>query len=124
MTSDQIVLLDVDIASIARITYYVGGINVADAVPTDDLTVTGLTRVDGEFGGSVMIGSMQNNSSTTVDNPSVTVFGLNSAGRPLFATDDIELTSIAAGSSWSFTTSPSFDEAYATTVAFPEASDF
>jgi hypothetical protein len=43
--------------------------------------------------------------------------------RLRFATEDIELTSIAVGGSWSFTTNPSFDEAYTTTAAFPEASD-
>jgi hypothetical protein len=49
----------------------------------------------------------------------VTIYGLNAAGRPLFASEAIELV----GSSWPFETSPRFEGAYVTYAAYAKVSD-
>jgi hypothetical protein len=69
------------------------------------------------------VGEVENNLPDTVKNPSISIFGLNAVGRPLFETGTIDLVNVAAGSSWSFETNPSFDEIPADFAAFPDASD-
>jgi len=109
---------------IASGTYTVGAINLIDAVPTDDIVVTGLTTEPGMFGGHHFVGRVENRStSSTFRNPSVSVFGLNAVGRPLFESGDIEILDIPRGGSWSFSTTPNVDETFASLVAFPDASE-
>jgi hypothetical protein len=65
--------------------------------------------VDDGFGGYQFVGTLSNDAPLPVDNPSIAIFGVNAAGRPLFEARDDSTTTIAPGSSWSFTTQ-SFDE--------------
>lgn len=123
MLADTIALIDVDVAQIAKVTHEFGAIILVDAVPTDDIKVVGVQATPGDFGGNVFTGSIQNDSTVPVENPSIVVFGVNAAGRPLFASEAIELTTIPAGGSWSFETAPEFEETFDSFVAYPDVSD-
>lgn len=123
MLADTIALLDVDVTQIAKVTHEFGAIILVDAAPTDDIKVVGVQATPGDFGGNVFTGSIQNDSTVPVENPSVVIFGVNSAGRPLFASEAIELTTIPAGGSWSFETGPEFEETFDSFMAYPDVSD-
>jgi hypothetical protein len=123
MAAHDTVLANVDTSTIAAVSYDFGAVNVTDAVATSDLQVTGVTTSDDGFGGTQFTGKLINHASTAVTNPSVVFYTVNAAGRPLEQTEAIELTSIAAGSSWTFTTLVSVTGAYDHYVTFPDASD-
>jgi len=123
MLVDQLGLTDVDVSQIAKVTHEFGALILTDAAPTDEIKVSGVQPVPAEFGGNVFSGMLENDSPDGVKNPSVAIYGLNAAGRPLFASEAIELVTIAAGSSWPFETSPRFEEPYVTYAAYAKVSD-
>jgi hypothetical protein len=111
-----------DVNAIASVTHSFGAIIIEDAVPTDDLVVTGVQVVLDEFGRNQFVGQFHNDSDAAVENPSVSVFGVNAAGRPLVEAGAIDLVTIPAGGTWDFTTG-AFEESVDSFVAFPSASD-
>jgi hypothetical protein len=123
MLSDTLALGDVDVAMIAKVTHEFGAIILTDAVATDDIKVSGVQPVPSGPSGNVFAGSVDNDSTVGVKNPSVAIYGLNMAGRPLFVSEAIELTTIAAGASWMFETTGKFEEPYASFAAYPDVSD-
>lgn len=94
-----------------------------DVVASTELEVTNVAAVPTGFGGYEYTGQLQNRTSSSVNDPSVSIFGVNAVGRPLFESSDVELTTIAPSSAWTFQTTPSFDEPHAGFVAFLEAHD-
>jgi hypothetical protein len=52
----------------------------------------------------------------------ISLFGVNAVGRPLVEATDIDLNSLAAGSSWNFVTG-SFSEEVSEYVAYPSVRD-
>ena len=123
MLSDTLALSDVDVTKIAKVTHSFGALILTDAAATTDIKVTNVMKTEGEFGGNVFSGAVENDAAEGVKNPSVNIYGLNAVGRPLFVSKAIELTTIAAGGSWPFKTSPKFEEAYASYAAYPHVSD-
>jgi hypothetical protein len=123
MLSDTLALDDVDATTIAKVTHEFGAIILTDAVATDDIKVSGVKAVPSGTRGSVFTGSVDNDSTVGVKNPSVAIYGLNAAGRPLFVSEAIQLTTIAAGASWMFETTGRFEEPYASFAAYPDVSD-
>jgi hypothetical protein len=123
MLSDTLALGDVDVTKIAKVTHEFGAIILTDAVATDDIKVSGVTAVPSGTSGNVFTGSVDNDSAEGVKNPSVAIYGLNAAGRPLFVSKAIQLTTIAAGASWMFETTGKFKEQYASFAAYPDVSD-
>ena len=123
MAIDTTVLADVDTTRIASVSYDFGAINLTDGVPTNDIAVTGVTTSDDGFGGRVFSGQVVNNSTTAVTNPSIAIYVVNAPGRPLAETEAIQLTTIAAGGSWTFKTTTGITEPYDHFVAFPAVSD-
>lgn len=122
MLSDTLALSDVDVTKIAKVTHAFGALILTDAVASDDIKVSGVEAVpDGT--GKVFTGSLDNDADEPVKNPSVAIYGLNSAGRPLFKSEALALTTIAAGGSWMFKTNPRFEEPYASFAAYPDVSD-
>jgi hypothetical protein len=111
-----------DVNDIASVTHSFGALIIEDAVPTDDLVVTGVQVVLDEFGRNQFVGQFHNDSDAAVETPSVSVFGVNAAGRPLVEAGAIDLVTIPAGGTWSFTTG-AFEESVDSFVAFPSASD-
>jgi hypothetical protein len=119
-TGMQAVLVDLGsrtIDDVTSITWTIGALNVFDAVPSADLTVTDVMAIAAP-GGRVFTGRLENRGRRTVTGPRVTLFGLNVVGRPLFASSDIESIDVAPAGSWGFETGPSFDEAYDSHAAF------
>ena len=108
---------------IASGTYVIGAINLTDAVTVADLPVLGVTTAPGAFRGSHFTGRVENRGRGTIRNPSVSIYGLNLVGRPLFQSRDLEILSVSLGASWAFSTSPDFEETYASYVAFPDADE-
>jgi hypothetical protein len=123
MLKDTLALQDVDISKIAKVTHEFGAIVITDAVPTDDIKVTDVLAVAGTLGGQVFTGTLKNDSQASVKNPSVMIYGVNAVGRPLFASEGIELVTIPAGGTWMFKTTNGFDQPYADFAAYPQVSD-
>ena len=101
----------------------VGGIILTDAVPTDDIKVTGVQAVASGTTGQVFSGAVKNDGTSSVKNPSVAIYGLNAAGRPLFSSEAIELVGIPAGGSWMFKTTNKFNEPFSDFAAYPHVSE-
>jgi hypothetical protein len=76
-----------------------------DVVPISGLTVGHLT-VTVRGSGSAYKGTLVNGLDVTVRNPSVTVFPVNRAGRPMGVATGRGTTAISPGSSWTFETTP------------------
>jgi hypothetical protein len=123
MLKDTLALEGVDIAKIAKVTHAFGALILTDASPTTDIKVKDVQAVDQATNGQVFTGAVVNDSPDAVKNPSIAIYGLNTAGRPLFASEDIELATIAAGASWMFSTTPKFDQKFASFAAYPDVSD-
>ena len=123
MAVDQITLSDVtDPTVIASVKHNFGGLILEDAVSTNDIVVTGVRIVEDTLGRNQFTGQVRNDTDATVRNPAISIFGVNAVGRPLVEGSDIELTTIAAGASWTFTTN-SFEESVEGYVAFPRVSE-
>jgi len=123
MLKETLSLQDVDISKIAKVTHEFGALILTDAAPTDDIKVSNIAPVSAGVSGLVFSGSLLNNGTTGVKNPSVAIYGVNAVGRPLFSSEAIELVTIAAGSSWAFKTIDKFDEPFADFAAYPRVSD-
>jgi hypothetical protein len=123
MLKDTLALEGVDIATIAKVTHTFGALILTDGAPTTDIKVKDVKAVDEGANGQVFTGAVVNDSPDAVKNPSIAIYGLNAAGRPLFASEDIELKTIAAGASWMFSTTPKFDQKFASFAAYPDVSD-
>lgn len=116
---------DADVSRIASFTYSFGALNVIDAEPTTDATVSALEVFTDDLGATRYRGMIVNHTSVPFDHAGVYVFGLTAAGRPLLGVSDFTPDTIAAFGSWSFETLR-FDvapEDIATVVAFPEVSE-
>jgi hypothetical protein len=122
MTVGAYTLQAEDVPNVASMNYDFGALILVDAVPTNDITVTGVQIVDQGSGRYQFTGALNNDSTTPVTNPSVSIFGVNSVGRPLAEAGDIELTTVSAGSAWQFSTT-SFSVPVEDYVAFPDATD-
>jgi hypothetical protein len=123
MAADTLTLNDLtDPTVVASVRYSFRGLILTDAVSTNDIVVTGVRIVVDSFGENQYTGQMRNDSDVPVSNPSISIFGVNAVGRPLVEAMDIELTTIAPGASWTFTTL-SFEESPPGFVAVPDASD-
>lgn len=123
MLKDTLALEGVEIANIAKVTHSFGALILTDASPTTDIKVMDVQAVDEGATGQIFTGAVVNDSPDPVKNPSIVIYGLNAAGRPLFSSEDIELTTIAAGASWLFSTTPKFDQQFASFAAYPDVSD-
>lgn len=123
MLKDTLALDGVDITKIAKVTHAFGALILTDAAPTTDIKVNDVEAVAEGATGKVFTGAVLNDSPDGVKNPSIAIYGLNAAGRPLFSSEDIELTTIAAGASWMFSTTPKFDQEFASFAAYPDVSD-
>jgi len=123
MLKDTLALESVDIANIAKVTHAFGALILSDGSPTTDIQVKDVRAVDEGANGQVFTGAVFNDSPDAVKNPSIAIYGLNAAGRPLFSSEDIELTTIASGASWMFSTTPKFDQKFASFAAYPDVSD-
>jgi hypothetical protein len=80
------------------------GLNIIDAVPTTDLAVSGIQIVENSFGSNAFRGTLHNNTTETLDDPAVWVFGLTAAGRPLAGAEDSSALSISSFGTVSFET--------------------
>jgi hypothetical protein len=123
MLKDTLALEGVDIANIAKVTHAFSALILTDASPTTDIKVKDVQAVDEGASGQVFTGAVFNDGPDAVKNPSIAIYGLNTAGRPLFSSEDIESTTIASGASWMFSTTPKFDQEFASFAAYPDVSD-
>jgi hypothetical protein len=123
MLKDTLALEGVDVAKIAKVTHAFGALILTDASPTTDIKVKDVQAIDQGANGQVFTGAVSNDSPKGVKNPSIAIYGLNAAGRPLFSSEDIELTTIASGASWMFSTTPKFNQKFASFAAYPDVSD-
>ncbi len=124
MLKDTGALQDVDVTKIAKVTHEFGAIILSDAAPTTDIKITDVTAVDsGVANYKVFNGTLKNDGAKTVKNPSVAVYGLNAAGRPLFSSEAIELVTVPAAGTWMFKTIDKFNETYTDFAAFPRVSE-
>lgn len=121
----QSALLDLgsaDESEIASATWSVYALNLTDAVPTTDVRVEGVTTTTSS-GRSRFTGRVVNGTTGTVSYPSVSIFGVNAVGRPLFESSAISSTTLSPGASWTFETNPSFMETFADYSAFASVVD-
>jgi hypothetical protein len=93
-----------------------------DVVPIDaGFAVTQVTSAAGPEGGTVFTGTFVNGFDASVTDPSVTVFPVNSVGRPLGVATASGTGNVDAGGSWPFQTN-AVDVPGASFVAYPSAS--
>ena len=123
MLKDTLALQNVDVSKIAKVTHEFGALILTDAVPTEDIKVTDVMAVASGATGKVFNGTLKNDGMKAVKNPSIAVYGVNAAGRPLFSSEGIELVTIPAAGSWMFKTTEKFDEPYGDYAAFPHVSE-
>jgi hypothetical protein len=118
---DETSINDLDVSLIASFTFAFGGLNVVDAEPTDDATISGL-QVVADDPGSRYRGLLVNNTNAPFESGSVRVFGLTAAGRPLFGVWDTGSGTIGAFDSWQFETNrfPFTADEIGDVIAFPE----
>jgi len=90
-----------------------------DVAPIDGLAVGEVVEVAHDAG-TAYAGTLDNGFDVAVHDPSVTVFPVNRAGRPLGVATASSTAAIAAGGAWSFETGPVADPGVAS-VAFPAA---
>ena len=119
MTRIDTVATDITVADIGSIVYYYSYFAL-DAVLTDGLTVSQLTPVTTGAGTSYT-GTVVNQLSMMVSQPSVAVFPVNSVGRPLGLAKAGDDSQVPPGGSWTFQTT-TIDTPGVNEVAFPSAS--
>ena len=110
---------DVTAAGVSQIVYYYSYFAL-DAVPVDGLAVSGVTAVR-TGGGTSYTGTVVNGLDVTASSPSVTVFPVNRAGRPLGAASSTGTEQIPPAGSWTFQTDVA-DAQGAGFAAYPAAS--
>ena len=112
-----------DTSVIASVRHSFGALILTDAASTDDIVVTGVSIMKDAQNRNQYTGQVRNDSSVPVRNPDISIFGVNAVGRPLVEVlGNIQLTTIAAGASWTFTTG-AFTESVADYAAFPKVTD-
>jgi hypothetical protein len=109
---------DIALADVGQVIYYYTYFAL-DAVPIDGLRVSEVDTVATAQGTSYA-GTIVNELSMPVAAPSVAVFALNCAGRPLGLAIGGDTSDVPAGGSWTFQTS-SVDTAGVGYAAFPAA---
>ncbi len=119
MTDIATLAADIQAADVGQVVYYYSYFAL-DAAPVDGLEVTGVTAAPTPSG-TAYDGTVVNHLDMTVSDPSVRVFPLNRAGRPLGMASAGDSSQIAAGGSWTFQTG-SIDVSAADYAAFPAAS--
>lgn len=111
---------DLDIASVGTAVYSCSYWALV-ASPVDGLSIRSLTTVALDGGGTAFTGTMTNGFDAAVVGPSVDVFPVNAAGRPLaVTTTPTDAGNIPAGGSWTFQTS-AVDVPVAGYSAYPTA---
>lgn len=123
MRQDNYSLMGVDANAIASMKWSVSAINLLDAVPSEDILVTGVHQTMDSFGRNQFEGTLENHSGGPVTFPEVSIFGVNGVGRPLVYAHEIEETTVSDEGSWNFTASPGFEETILDYVAFPDVND-
>jgi hypothetical protein len=91
-----------------------------DVVPAGGLTVSGIASAMGD-GGTGYAGNVVNEIGSTLSNPSVAIFPVNRAGRPLGMATATTTTDLPAGGSWAFQTT-AVDDSGVGEVAFASGS--
>jgi hypothetical protein len=119
MTEIAITASDIAVANVGQVVYYYSYFAL-DAVLIDGLTVGPVSTVVTTAGTSYT-GTVTNDLDTMVSNPSVAVFPLNCAGRPLGVANGSDTGDVAAGGSWTFQTNV-VDTPGVAYAAFPAAS--
>lgn len=110
---------DIKAADVGQVVYYYSYFAL-DAVLVDGPIVTNVSGV-ATGGGTMYTGTVVNQLNTSVSNPSIRVFPLNRAGRPLGVASAGDASQIAAGGSWTFQTDV-VDAAGVDYAAFPAVS--
>ncbi len=119
MTQIDTMATDITVADVGSIVYYYSYFAL-DSVLLAGLTVSQVTPVTTSAGTSYT-GTVINQMSTTVSQPSVAVFPVNSVGRPLGIAKAGDDSQVPAGGSWTFQTT-TVDMAGVNYAAFPSAS--
>jgi hypothetical protein len=119
MTRVGTLATDIHAADIGQVVYYYAYFAL-DASLIDALKVSQITPVT-TAAGTAYAGTMVNDLSMMVSDPSVTVFPLNHVGRPLGITSASDTSQVPAGGSWSFQTA-TVDMPGTDFAAFPSAS--
>lgn len=118
MVYDKLVLADVNAALVARVTHDFDGVVANDVRPTQEFRAVGSWRSP-DAAGTRISGTLHNDSDSDISYPAVTIFGVNRHGRPLFACEAVERSSVAAGSSWAFATTAAFQGPVSELVVYP-----
>ena len=109
--------LDSTAPKITAIEYQPRGYPSPEATKLPDLAVEGVKITDGPMGGKLVTGGVANHSTGTASGPELTIFAVDSGGRPFDAGYTSSMTDLAAASSWPFqVTIPTPFNKY---VAFP-----
>ncbi|HVV48941.1 MAG TPA: FxLYD domain-containing protein, partial [Polyangia bacterium] len=119
MTEVAITAPGLAVGDVAQVVYYYAYFAL-DAALVDGLTVGAVDAVTTAAGTSYT-GTVTNHLDTTVGSPSVAVFPLTCAGRPLGIATAGDSSQVPAGGSWSFQTN-AVDAPGAGFAAFPAAS--
>jgi hypothetical protein len=88
-----------------RFTYFGRDILPFEVVRVDTITVSQLESIS-SGSGSAFRGTLENGLDVAVENPGVTIFPLNSGGRPLGMATNSGLVEIPPGGTWTFETTP------------------
>jgi len=110
---------DIAVGDVAEVVYYYSYFAL-DAVPVDALRVGAVNAVN-TVGGTSYAGTVVNDLNTMVSAPSVAIFPLNCAGRPLGIANASDANEVPAGGSWAFQTT-SLNTPGVAYAAFPAAS--
>jgi hypothetical protein len=110
------------IDDVASLRWNGSGLSLIDAVPTNDLPIQNIAVIEDQFQRNRFTGTMRNDTGGTISFPEVTVFGVNSVGRPFVFGRDIENTSVSSGALWSFETL-AFDGVPTRFVSFGSANE-
>ena len=94
--------LDSAMPKIVEIDYQPRGYPSPEATKLPDLAVEGVTIANGPSGGKLVSGSVANHGTSTASGPEITVFAVDSGGRPFDAGYTNSMTDLAPGTSWSF----------------------
>jgi hypothetical protein len=98
-------LSSLDVSQVTKIEHgFIGNID-PDATKISAVTIENVTIETTAVGTSVRAtGTVRNGTTGSISDPDVAVFAVDPAGRPYAEMTDIELTTIAAGGSWTFQT--------------------
>jgi hypothetical protein len=119
MTQIATMASDIAAADVGQVVYYYSYFAL-DAVPIDGPTVTQVNSQTSSAG-IVYTGTLVNQLDTAVSNPSVTIFPLNRAGRPLGAASGGDASQVPPGGTWTFRTT-TVDAPGVDYAAYPAAS--